>query len=161
MAARWSFVPDGSTSRWLRLSTASGGGNIQPNPTIDFTSGNSVSMWLRANVVNPSGTRAFGVDVSSNQGTGIDWNKVAAAAASAGGGGLTFAFVRSTRGGTSGTSTTGAMRVDDSQFTYNITNAKAAGLLTGPYHFGQAGHVDGRGRQRERRCGGERRDAGG
>ncbi len=79
MAARWSFVPDGSTSRWLRLSTASGGGNVQPNPTIDFTSGNSLTMWLRANVVNPSGTRTFGVDVSSNQGTLIDWNKVAAA----------------------------------------------------------------------------------
>ena len=30
--------------------------------------------------MNPSGTRAFGVDVSSNQGTGIDWNKVAAPA---------------------------------------------------------------------------------
>jgi autotransporter-associated beta strand protein len=136
MAARWSFVPDGSTSRWLRLSTASGGGNIQPNPTINFAPGNSVSMWLRANVVNPSGTRAFGVDVSSNQGTGIDWNRVAQPASS-GGGGLKFAFVRSPRGGTSGTSTAGAMRVDDSTYNYNITNAKSAGLLTGAYHFGR------------------------
>ena len=149
MAARWSFVPDGSTSRWLRLSTASGGGNVQPNPTIDFTSGNTLTMWLRANVVNPSGTRAFGVDVSSNQGTGIDWNKVAAPQTS-GGAGLTFAFIRSTRGGTSGTSTTGAMRVDDSTFSYNITNAKPAGLLTGPYHFGRpdmwtAGDANGNG----------------
>ena len=70
--------------------------------------------------------------------------------ASTGGGGLTFAFVRSTRGGTSGTSTTGAMRVDDSTFSYNITNAKAAGLLTGPYHFGRpdmwtAGDANGNG----------------
>src|SRR6185436_11049073 len=94
MAARWSFVPDGSTSRWLRLSTSSSGSpvNVQPNPTIDFTSGNTLTMWMRAGVVNPSGTRAFGVDVSSNQGTGIDWNRVAAPqTAVGGGGGLTFA----------------------------------------------------------------------
>lgn len=134
VAARWSFVPNGSTTEWLRLSTSNA--TVMPNPTIDFTSGNSLSLWLRASVVNPSGTRAFGVDVSSNQGTGIDWNKVAQPA-STGGGGLTFAFIRSTRGGTSGTSSTGAMRVDDTTFTYNITNAKAAGMLTGPYHFGR------------------------
>src|SRR5205085_1736950 len=116
-----------STTQWLRLTTASQSGAIKPNPIVDFTSGNTLSMWMRASVTNPSGTRVFGVDVSSNQGTGIDWNKVATPAAS-GGGGLTFAFARATRGGTSGTSTTGAQRVDDTTYAFNIAGAKAAGM---------------------------------
>src|SRR5439155_1614166 len=66
--------------------------------------------------------------------TGIDWNKVGTPAAS-GGGGMSFVFIRSTRGGTSGTSSTGANRVDDTTYSYNIAGAKTAGMLTGPYHF--------------------------
>ena len=46
------------------------------------------------------------------------WSGKGSQPANLGGGGHTFAFIRSTRGGTSGTSTTGANRVDDSQFTF-------------------------------------------
>src|SRR5205814_10635275 len=68
------------------------------------------------------------------QGNGHDWNRVAQPT-SAGGGGLTFAFLRSTRGGTSGTSSTGSRRLDDPEYAANVAGAKAAGLLTGTYHF--------------------------
>jgi autotransporter-associated beta strand protein len=44
--------------------------------------------------------------------------------------GYQFAFVRSSRGGTSD-----ATRLDDSQFYDNITRATNAGMLTGSYHF--------------------------
>src|SRR5688572_27830117 len=43
--------------------------------------------------------------------------------------GYQFAFVRSSRGGTSD-----ATRLDDSQFYDNITRATNAGMLTGSYH---------------------------
>jgi GH25 family lysozyme M1 (1,4-beta-N-acetylmuramidase) len=62
---------------------------------------------------------------------------------SQGGGGKQFAFIRSSRGGTTGTynehTTQGTLshRYDDFAFEYNITNAKAVGILAGPYHFGR------------------------
>jgi GH25 family lysozyme M1 (1,4-beta-N-acetylmuramidase) len=77
--------------------------------------------------------RTFGIDVSDWQGN-INWSAVAAS-------GKTFAFIRATRGGTTGTyneSTrvgTLSERYDDTKFLANITNAKAAGLLVGAYHF--------------------------
>src|SRR5262249_43297973 len=132
LSARWDFVPNGSTTEWLRLTTS--GASVKPNPVVDFTNGNTLSMWMRESVTNPSGTRAFGLDVSSNQGAGINWNTVAAPA-STGGAGMSFVFIRSTRGGTSGTSSTGSNRVDDTTYAYNIAGAKAAGMMAGPYHF--------------------------
>ena len=93
-------------------------------------------------------TRALGIDVSDWQnqtttGLPIDWARVARPV-SQGGGGKQFAFIRSSRGGTTGTydehTTVGTLshRYDDFAFTYNITNAKANGILAGPYHFGRA-----------------------
>ena len=93
-------------------------------------------------------TRALGIDVSDWQnqtGTGlpIDWARVARPV-SQGGGGKQFAFIRSSRGGTAGTydehtrEGTLSHRYDDFAFVYNITNAKANGVLAGPYHFGRA-----------------------
>src|SRR5687768_12001683 len=92
--------------------------------------------------------RALGIDVSDWQnqtstGLPIDWARVARPV-SQGGGGKQFAFIRSSRGGTTGTynehTTAGTLshRYDDFAFTYNITNAKANGILAGPYHFGRA-----------------------
>lgn len=80
--------------------------------------------------------RATGIDVSSWQGslTQANWNSVAAS-------GVDFAFIRATRGGTTGTydqSTkvgTLSERFDDGTFAQNIVRAKTAGLLAGAYHF--------------------------
>jgi autotransporter-associated beta strand protein len=94
--------------------------------------------------------RLVGIDVSDWQNqngptgdTPINWTTVAAPV-SAGGGGKSFAFIRSSRGGTTGTyneqDRTGTLsqRYDDFAFVYNITNATAQGMYAGPYHFGRA-----------------------
>jgi GH25 family lysozyme M1 (1,4-beta-N-acetylmuramidase) len=80
--------------------------------------------------------RQVGVDVSEWQ-LNIDWSQVAAS-------GKSFAFIRSTRGGTTGssggggTNTVGNGRYDDPNFVGNITAAKNAGLWVAPYHYGRA-----------------------
>jgi len=90
--------------------------------------------------------RAEGIDVSAWQGT-INWTTVARAEA-LGGGGKQFAFIRSSRGGTTGfynqsdpnnnnNLNTLSQRYDDPFFVSNITNATANGMLAGPYHFGR------------------------
>ena len=79
--------------------------------------------------------RATGVDVSEFQGT-MNWNTTVGA-------GIDFAFIRSTRGGTTGSSTAsggntvGAGRYDDIRFATNIAQSKNAGLLVAPYHYGR------------------------
>ena len=74
--------------------------------------------------------REEGIDVSEHQ-LEIDWNAVR-------GSGRTFAFIRATRGGLTGTINSGEGRYDDIRFLENITEAKAAGMLVAPYHFGRA-----------------------
>ncbi|MCS7034030.1 MAG: hypothetical protein NZ561_08550, partial [Phycisphaerae bacterium] len=92
------------------------------------------------------GQRAVGIDVSAWQGS-INWQTVARPV-SQGGGGKQFAFIRSTRGGTTGYynqsdpnnqngQNTLSQRYDDPYFVSNITNATAHGILAGPYHFGR------------------------
>lgn len=92
------------------------------------------------------GQRAVGIDVSAWQGT-IDWQTVAKPV-SQGGGGKQFAFVRSSRGGTTGfynqsdpNNTQGlntlSQRYDDPFFASNMAGAKANGMFAGPYHFGR------------------------
>jgi GH25 family lysozyme M1 (1,4-beta-N-acetylmuramidase) len=66
---------------------------------------------------NPPAGRTEGIDVSHWQGT-IDWTKVRAA-------GKRFAFIKASDGQT----------YDDPNYPTNRTNAKAAGLLVGAYHF--------------------------
>jgi GH25 family lysozyme M1 (1,4-beta-N-acetylmuramidase) len=134
LAARWTFVPNGDPDQWLRLTTNNA--STLGNPIVDIGPTSSLSIAFRMSVYNPTGTRVRGIDASQFQGTGHDWVR-AAAPMSAGGGGMSFAFLRATRGGTSGTSTTGSMRVIDPEYAANIAGAKAAGLLTGPYHFGR------------------------
>jgi autotransporter-associated beta strand protein len=81
-----------------------------------------------------TGNRLPGLDVSDWQGT-INWSTVYNS------GGKRFAFIRSSRGGTTGTydevARTGTLsqRYDDLTFVTNITNATNAGLYVGPYHF--------------------------
>ena len=41
---------DNSTTRFIRLTTFGTASNLKPNPTIDFTAGNSLSFWLNATV---------------------------------------------------------------------------------------------------------------
>ena len=78
--------------------------------------------------------RATGIDVSAWQGASIDWQRVA-------GSGIDFAFIRASRGGTTGTynqSTrvgTLSERYDDPYFAANMTRATNAGVLAGAYHF--------------------------
>ena len=61
--------------------------------------------------------RIPGIDVSNHQGA-IDWNFV-------GQSGVQFAFIKATEGGT----------YQDKFYERNIRDAKAAGVLAGPYHF--------------------------
>jgi GH25 family lysozyme M1 (1,4-beta-N-acetylmuramidase) len=77
--------------------------------------------------------RSRGIDVSAWQGT-VNWTSVRNS-------GVDFAFIRSTRGGTTGTynqSTqvgTLSHRYDDPFFASNITTARSRGIHAGPYHF--------------------------
>jgi autotransporter-associated beta strand protein len=97
--------------------------------------------------------RALGVDISywntgNNQtvgSTGIsqsNWNEAFSA------GERKFAWIRATRGGTTGMGQTSgtpgggsqetlSRRYDDPRFIQNITRATAAGMMTGTYHFGR------------------------
>jgi GH25 family lysozyme M1 (1,4-beta-N-acetylmuramidase) len=80
-----------------------------------------------------SAQRATGIDVSAWQGT-INWTSVANS-------GVDFTFIRSSRGGTTGTynqSTqvgTLSHRYDDPYFVSNITQATSKGILAGAYHY--------------------------
>jgi lysozyme len=74
--------------------------------------------------------REEGVDVSEWQ-FDVDWPMVKAS-------GRTFAFIRATRGGLTGTISSGEGRYDDPRFIENVTEAKAAGMLVAPYHFARA-----------------------
>src|ERR1035437_7963100 len=98
--------------------------------------------------------RVLGVDISywncGSSSTGIsqaNWNT------GYGTGLRQFAFLRATRGGTTGvdqpqgtpgggSTATLSHRYDDSRFVQNITRATAAGMLAGPYHFARP-DVDG------------------
>lgn len=64
---------------------------------------------------------ARGIDVSAYQGT-VDWAQVASA-------GISFAFIKATEGTT----------LVDPQFSVNYSDAQAAGILRGSYHFAQPG----------------------
>ena len=76
--------------------------------------------------------RPLGVDVSSYQ-TGINWTSVKGA-------GITFAWAKATEG----------LTLNDTQFIYNETNGKAAGVLIGAYHFGHPeSHADRAGADQE------------
>lgn len=87
--------------------------------------------------------RALGVDVSDWQGPNINW-ATAAKPVSQGGANISFAFIRASRGGTTGTydevARTGTLsqRYDDLYLTQNMAGTKAAGILAGTYHFARA-----------------------
>jgi autotransporter-associated beta strand protein len=90
--------------------------------------------------------RALGIDVSAWQGnlSQANWNTIRNTD------GRQFAFIRSSRGGTTGFynqsnpsnnnppgQNTLSQRYDDPYFVQNITRATNAGLFAGPYHFGR------------------------
>ncbi len=98
-----------------------------------------VSAWAQSE-------RALGVDISYwNCGTGsgisqANWNTGFST------GNRMFAWIRATRGGTTGvdqpqgtpgggSTSTLSRRYDDSRFIQNITRATASGMFSGPYHF--------------------------
>lgn len=90
--------------------------------------------WAAAPLMAQStGNRSLGLDVSAWQET-IDWVQVRNS-------GKDFAFIRSSRGGTTGTydqsARTGTLshRYDDPYFVANITAATSLGMFAGPYHF--------------------------
>ena len=85
-------------------------------------------------------TRLTGIDVSWYQGnlSQANWNTIHNTD------GRAFTFIRSSRGGTTGTydpnnaaNNTLARRYDDPYFVQNITYATNAGMYAGPYHFGR------------------------
>lgn len=89
-------------------------------------------------------TRSLGVDISAWQGnlSQATWNSFAGA------GNRDFAFIRSSRGGTTGyynqsnsdndpPTNTFSQRYDDPYFVQNITRATTAGMFAGAYHFGR------------------------
>lgn len=88
------------------------------------------------------GQRSLGIDVSAWQGniTQANWNTLRTT------NNREFAFIRSSRGGTTGFYNqsdannnqglnTLSQRYDDPYFVQNITRATAAGMWAGPYHF--------------------------
>lgn len=88
------------------------------------------------------GQRSLGIDVSAWQGSisQANWNTIRSVD------NREFAFVRSSRGGTTGFynqsdpnnnqgNNTLSQRYDDPYFVQNITRATNAGVLTGPYHY--------------------------
>src|SRR3954453_22372311 len=84
--------------------------------------------------------RVTGLDVSWYQGnlSQDNWNTIHNVD------GRAFAFIRSSRGGTTGNyypsntaNDTLARRYDDPYFVQNITYATNAGMFAGPYHFGR------------------------
>ncbi len=93
---------------------------------------------------SPAQTRVTGLDVSAWQGSlaPADWSTIHTTD------GRDFAFIRSSRGGTTGYYNqsdpnnnnglnTLSQRYDDPYFVQNITNATDAGMFAGPYHFGR------------------------
>ncbi len=84
------------------------------------------------------GQRIFGLDTSSAANTNApsqtQWNNAKNSGwAAAGIPSFQFAFVRSSRGGTSD-----ATRLDDAHFYDNITRGTNAGMLVGSYHYARA-----------------------
>src|SRR5436305_11355084 len=73
-------------------------------------------------IVQPAHARPLGIDVSSYQGSGVNWSSVKAS-------GRTFAWAKATEGVT----------INDSTFAGNENNGKAAGLIMGAYHFAHPG----------------------
>src|SRR5207244_10976092 len=75
--------------------------------------------------------------------TRSNWQTIHAPASSSGGG-RDFVFIRSDRGGTTGTydevARTGTLsqRYDDLYFYQNIDRATSIGMFAGPYHFGRS-----------------------
>jgi len=66
--------------------------------------------------IDARASRPLGLDVSSYQGS-PSWSSIAT--------GRDFAFVKATEGAT----------INDSSYSYNMSHAKSAGVLVGPYHF--------------------------
>ena len=62
--------------------------------------------------------RSLGVDVSSFQGSGVNWTSVKAS-------GITFAWAKATEG----------ISITDADFTINASHGKSAGVYMGAYHF--------------------------
>jgi GH25 family lysozyme M1 (1,4-beta-N-acetylmuramidase) len=65
-----------------------------------------------------SQSRPLGIDVSSFQGSGVNWSSVKSS-------GRSFAWAKATEG----------MTINDSTFATNERNGKAAGVIMGGYHF--------------------------
>jgi GH25 family lysozyme M1 (1,4-beta-N-acetylmuramidase) len=78
----------------------------------------AVALLIGFSATSALAQRPLGMDVSSYQGSGINW-------ASAKGGGISFAWAKATEGTT----------IVDPDFTINENNGKAAGVLMGAYHF--------------------------
>jgi autotransporter-associated beta strand protein len=117
------------------------------------------AMWLASAVGAHGQERVLGVDVSywnrgssspsANGITQAAWN-TAYSTPNVNGDTRHFAWVRATRGGTTGLSTgsgtpnnppateTESARYDDPEFLRTMTRATTAGLMAGPYHYGRS-----------------------
>jgi autotransporter-associated beta strand protein len=110
----------------------------------------SVSLgWLSISGERALAQRVLGVDISywNSAASQANWN-TAYNTPNANGFTRQFAFIRATRGGTTGvdqpqgtpgggTLATLSHRYDDPNFVQNINRATTAGMLAGPYHFGR------------------------
>ena len=76
------------------------------------------SLALAFNPRQAWGQRPLGIDVSSHEGAGIDWTSVKNA-------GYVFAWAKATEG----------VGYQDADFLINVTNAQAAGIVLGAYHY--------------------------
>jgi autotransporter-associated beta strand protein len=118
-------------------------GNIRINTARPKTFMLCSAAWallLATTALAPAQTRVTGLDVSYYQGvlSQADWNTIHNTD------GRSFVFIRSSRGGTTGTydpsvsaNNTLSRRYDDPYFVQNITYATNAGMYAGPYHYGR------------------------
>ena len=70
LKASWAFI-DAATTRWVRFTTFNAA--EKANPTIDFTSGNSLTMRIRGRIVGPA-VRWTSTSAAANWSDAANWN---------------------------------------------------------------------------------------
>lgn len=86
--------------------------------TTTWTAAIAAALGVTLGARDTMASRALGIDVSSYQGSGINWTSVKSS-------GRTFAWSKATEG----------TSITDADFTINQSHGKSAGVIMGAYHF--------------------------
>ena len=103
---------------WLRSARAGRVVNGHPQPFASLLPVLVLGLAMLAGPERALGQRPLGIDVSTYDGTAINWASVKSS-------GIVFAWAKASQG----------VRIADNTFTINEANAKAAGVVIGAYHF--------------------------